>query len=380
MFTFEAAFHRYRRKHGMVKALEDYADLRDAPMQHALDATSSGPASLWPPEPTVLDFNEHFLELSNLRNGELPRWIALMILVWFIPLCLLLSAGTLWFLWDIAFVGDPQMPFPPNSLKELGLLLGMLVLAVLGVPVASMLWREFQSQVFTARCARYRFNRTTGKVYVLRPGRWGGNAVLEWSRVQAHVHWVPPAESTQSQDYATSLNNTAQELRREVNWSRQTGSEVDGSLAITGLLDLITGYSVPTYDLSDEARKKRRKTGYGGCLLLYWPPLDPADPQRRGEDLIWVGPRNSGERLWRYIQTFMQKGMDAVQAPAMPNEWLHKGRNPDHALNWLAECLCYWPTFPEEWSSDCGQKRREDGIGPEEPLRWAARLESPKAQ
>lgn len=31
MFTFEAAFHRYRRKHGMVKALEDYADLRDAP-------------------------------------------------------------------------------------------------------------------------------------------------------------------------------------------------------------------------------------------------------------------------------------------------------------------------------------------------------------
>lgn len=374
MFTFEAAFHRYRRKHGMVKALEDYADLRDAPMQHALDATSSDPAILWPPEPTVLDFNEHFLELSNLRNDELPRWAGLVVVVWFMPLCLLLSAGTLWFLWDIALVGDSQMPFPPNSIKELGVLLGMLLLAVLGVPMASMLWREFQSHVFTARCARYRFNRTTGKVYVLRPGRWGGNALLDWSRVQAHVHWVPPAESGQSQEYATSLNDRAQELRREVNWSRQSGSEVDSGLAIAGLLDLITGFSVPAYDLSDEAREKRRKMGYDGCLLLYWPPLDGSDPQRHGEDLIWVGPRNSGERLWRYIQTFMHKGMDAVQAPAMPDEWLHKGRNPDHVLNWLAECLCYWPVFPVEWKSEIGQIRRETGIGPEQPLKWPAKL------
>lgn len=374
MFTFEAAFHRYRRKHGMVKALEDYADLRDAPMQHALDGTSSDLAILWPSEPTVLDLNEHFLELSNLRNDELPRWAGLVVVMCFIPLCLLLSAGTLWFLWDVAFVGDPQIPFPPNSIKELGVLLGMLLLTVLGVPMASLLWREFQSYVFTARCARYRFNRTTGKVYVLRPGRWGGNAVLDWSRVQAHVHWVPPAESEQSQEYATSLNDRAEQLRREVNWSRQSGSEVDGSLAITGLLDLVTGFGVPAYDLSDEAREKRRKKDYGGCLLLYWPPLDAVDPQRRGEDLIWVGPRNSGGRLWCYIQTFMQKGMDAVQAPAMPSEWLHKGRNPDHVLNWLAECLCYWPVFPVGWNSEVGQTRRENGIGPEQPLTWPAKV------
>jgi hypothetical protein len=185
---------------------------------------------------------------------------------------------------------------------------------------------------------------------------------------------VPPAESEQSQEYATSVNERAQELRREVNWSRQTGGEVDSSLAITGLLDLISGSSVPAYDLSDEAREKRRKREYGGCLLLYWPPLDAADPERRGEDLIWVGPRNSGERLWHYIQTFMQKGMDAVQAPAMPGEWLHKGRNPDHVLNWLAECLCYWPVFPVEWKSEVGRIRREKGIGPEQPLNWPANL------
>lgn len=36
--------------------------------------------------------------------------------------------------------------------------------------------------------------------------------------------------------------------------------------------------------------------------------------------------------------------------------------------------LGYWPKFPEEWNSDCGQKRRESGIGPEEPLRWAAKV------
>lgn len=296
MFTFEAAFHRYRRKHGIARALADYADLQDAPMQHALDATSSGLAILWPPKPTVFDFNEHFLELSNLRNDEPPRWIALMILVVVIPLCLLMSVGLLWFLWDIVFVGDSHMPFPPNSLEELGLLLGMLVLSVLGVPMTLMLWRECQGRVFTARCARYRFNRTTGKAYVLRPARWGGNAVLDWSRVQAHVHWAPPAESAQSEE------------------------------------------------------------------------------QRRGEDLIWVGPRNSGERLWRYIQTFMQKGMDAVPAPDMPNDWMHKGRNPEHVFNWLAECLCYWPVFPAEWKSDVGQTRRENGIGPEQPLSWPAKL------
>jgi hypothetical protein len=43
-------------------------------------------------------------------------------------------------------------------------------------------------------------------------------------------------------------------------------------------------------------------------------------------------------------------------------------------LHSLAERLCYWPTFPEEWNSDCGQKRRESGIGPEEPLRWPCRV------
>ncbi|EJL67855.1 hypothetical protein AB4142_20530 [Variovorax sp. 2RAF20] len=374
MFTFEIAFHLYRRKHGIVKALADYADLQDAPMRHALKPTSSEPVILWPPEPTVFDFNEHFLELSNLRSGEAPRWIALVMRALFAPFCLIMGVGALWFLWNIVFVGDSRMPFPPTSFAELGLLLGVLALAIFSVPMTVMLWREFAGQIFTARCARYRFNRTTGKVYVLRPDRWGGNAMLDWSRAQAHVHWAPPIESAQNRHHAASVDETTQELHKQLNASRHFGWEVDGSLAYFGLLDLIMGLGVPRYDLSDEARRKRRSASSNGCLLLYWPPLNTADPQRRGEDLIWVGPSNSGERFWRYLQTFMQRGMDAVPAPEVPNAWICKGRDPDRVLNWLAECLCYWPVFPSEWKSDSGQARRESGIGPEQPLRWRAKL------
>jgi hypothetical protein len=38
----------------------------------------------------------------------------------------------------------------------------------------------------------------------------------------------------------------------------------------------------------------------------------------------------------------------------------------------LAERLCYWPTFPSAWNSDCGQPRREDGIGAQAPQDWQA--------
>ncbi|WP_295979495.1 hypothetical protein [uncultured Variovorax sp.] len=169
MFTFEVAFHRYRRKHGIAKALADYADLQGASMQHALKPTSSEPVISWPLDPTVFDFNEHFLELSNLGSGEAPRWLALVMRALFAPFCLIVGVGALWFCWNIVFVGDPRIPFPPTSLAELGLLLAVFGSALFSMPMTVLLWRDFEGQVFTARCARYRFNRTTGKVYVLRP-------------------------------------------------------------------------------------------------------------------------------------------------------------------------------------------------------------------
>ncbi|WP_081017388.1 hypothetical protein [Ralstonia solanacearum] len=165
------------------------------------------------------------------------------------------------------------------------------------------------------------------------------------------------------------------------------------------------------------ARQLRQERGGGPFgmrgLVLYWPPFDPNDPERKGEDVLWVGPKLAGEGLWQYIRTFMEEGMDKVPEPN-EYEWLRKGfhtpgqhleetelsasrvlddiggRGKNSAqtqftflmtflwapLHCLAERLCTWPTFPEEWNSDCGQKRREDGIGPEEPLRWTPSLES----
>jgi hypothetical protein len=165
------------------------------------------------------------------------------------------------------------------------------------------------------------------------------------------------------------------------------------------------------------ARQARQNNGGGPFsirgLVLYWPPLDPEDPERQGEDVLWVGPKLAGEGLWQYIRTFMEEGMDQVPEPS-EFEWLRKGfhtvgqhieetvlgpsrvldrmggRAPEGGISmqtgasfmagavWaplhcLAERLCTWPTFPEAWNSDCGQKRREDGLGPEKPLRWEAK-------
>ncbi len=143
-------------------------------------------------------------------------------------------------------------------------------------------------------------------------------------------------------------------------------------------------------------------------LVLYWPPLDADDPQRKGEELLWVGQWQSEVSDWEYIRRFMEEGMDAVPRPE-PSHYRRKGRSspmqhyweeemdpeirqaellgePDPRANlsligrllplpflladYLGQWLCYWPTFPKSWNSDCGQKRRESGIGPEEPLRW----------
>ncbi|PZQ71728.1 MAG: hypothetical protein DI563_17155 [Variovorax paradoxus] len=233
--------------------------------------------------------------------------------------------------------------------------------------VLAIIWYLLlRANFLTALTARYRFNRTTGKVYVLRPRQFGGNAVLDWHRVRAHPNWCAPP-------------------------------------------DLKPGWQ------HDEAlRNKRRGLGGGYMmrrgLVLYWPPFDESDPQRKGEDILWVGQWLAGRELWEYIRLFMERGMDAVPKPES-DEYRRKGRlsmcqhlweeqldstvrearlkgNPDPRgavtlgdyvrevpflpLNTLAQWLCWWPTFPKEWNSDCGQRRRESGIGPEEPLRWAA--------
>lgn len=354
MFDAEASLWVEQKKEGRRRAVEFVADINSWTELHESkeSARAETPPSLGLLR-SVLDHNEHFIELSNM--GEEDRSLVFMMLALMtVPLGCFLA----FWLFDMA-----TTPFLSKNW-----FISFVMGGVIGLGMSTLLYflwpQSFAPNFFTALRARYRFNRTTSKVYVLRPARYGGNVVLDWHRVKAHVDWCAP---------------------REMTWD----------------------------DLRDPVARKARQQNGGGPmsirgLVLYWPPLDDDDKERKGEEVLWVGPKLSGEGLWQYIRTFMEEGIDAVPAPRHFN-WLRKGFSgagehleetqlgPSKALEevtgqadamstavaisaapWaplhsLAERLCYWPTFPEEWNSDCGQRRRESGIGPEEPLRWDAK-------
>lgn len=356
MFRTEAGFVQYGKKHGQREAVELVADINqytrlfmpnDGPRRQELQ-----PGLGW--QRSLFDHNDHFVELSNM--DEESRSLILMLVG--------LLGGGLMFSAAGAIALTTKF-----GVSDLAYLLFVWIAPISLLWLNYVLWPYiFAGAFFTSLCARYRFNRTTRKVYVLRPKKYGGNVILDWDRVRAHVNWRAPNEMKHGN------------LRDPV---------------------------------ARKARQSERGGRYGsGGLVLYWPPFDKEDNERRGEEVLWVGPRLAGENHWQYIRTFMEEGIDKVPEPN-EFEWLRKGfhtpaqhteetelgasRALDRlgrsaegqssvqtdvtfllAVVWaplhtLAERLCYWPTFPEEWNSDCGQNRREDGIGPEEPLRWTAR-------
>lgn len=352
MFNVEAGFKRYAEKFGKKQAIEMVADINQytrlyTPKESPTEETAQ-PGLKY--SRSLFDYNEHFIELSNW--GEDLRTLFFMLAVLMFGIFPAIPIGGV-------IAGYVAGGFDFATIFLMMFLFGVLI-------VIAFLWSVIGAPVlFTHLRARYRFNRTTRKVYVLRPARYGGNVVLDWDRVQAHVMWRGRGEMTPEQ-----------------------------------LHD-------PT------ARLVRLNTLDFASVLLYWPPLDAKDPERKGEDVLWIGPELSDGALWQYIRTFMEEGIDAVPVPN-EYEWLRKGySNPAQHIEevdldlsrvkdrvqgrakegetslqtkatflssfmWapvhsLAERLCAWPTFPEEWNSDCGQKRRESGLGPEEPLRWTAR-------
>jgi len=365
MFLSECGYRQEQRSGGTPQALAYFADINQYTRLYGIQEGEI-PRRQGEPKPTrkekleqqklarpqlygmrtLFDFNEHFIELSNAEEEKRSLGFMLLILG-----ALILSV--------------PIFGVAAHFLRH-GVLDWVLCLMAIGVFALEyfFLWPYFLAPAFfTSLRARYRFNRTTRKVYALRPKKYGGNVILDWDRVQAHVRWAPPKSWTAEQLAA-----------------------------------------------SEVAREERlRSAGLDSNLLLYWPPLNANDPEREGEDVLWVGPSGSGEALWQYIRTFMEEGMDAVPRPS-EHEWLRKGFSgpgehleetvmhgshlrddiigkgtsgatfTNYATNFLwaplhslAERLCYWPTFPEEWNSDCGQKRRENGIGPEEPMRWTCK-------
>ncbi len=357
MFEAEAALRDARRKMGQRKAIELVADIN----AYTARRTPRQPASLRKKpdlkgQRCLFDLNEHFVELSN--PGEEDRSLMLVLNGAIVVATLVFAFVLAW-----ALVQVPLFSRDGLRLVGIGTCVGLLPLGYFTFGWSSLVAPTF----FTVLGARYRFNRSTRKVYVLRPARYGGNVVLDWDRVEAHVRWCAPRGMTH------------RELRDPV--ARETRQTVGrGPLEVRG-------------------------------LVLYWPPLDPQDPQRQGEEALWVGPNGAGRGLWEFLRAFMEEGLDKVPQP-QASEWRRKGfqtpeqylaesvlvepesamrrrsrqpQRPAHVwmsdrvaalkahLHCLAQRFCSWPTFPAEWNSDSGMRRREDGIGPEEPLRWEAR-------
>jgi hypothetical protein len=354
MFGIQNAFADSVRLYGRKNAVEVCLDIHEYTELHGPKESVGEPALNGR---QLFDFNEHFIELGPSEGSRSMNFMIfgtmIVILVAFFSILIFLISEKL---------SAPAEDFPP-----IWLLLFMGVAVAFAVFLFLFNWRIGGSRAmfFTALTGRFRFNRTTGKVYVLRPKRFGGNAVLDWSRVKAHTAW-------------------------RVSLMLEPGFQ------------------------HDPAKRQQRRGDGEGALLLYWPPLDPNDPEHKGEDFIRVGFGRFGAGLWEYIRRFMEEGMDAVPIPE-PYEYRRKGRHSMSEQMWeidlealvcqardkgeadpeafveanynglilaglpflplesMAQWLCYWPTFPVEWNSDCGQRRREKGIGAEEPLRWVAK-------
>jgi hypothetical protein len=356
MFEIENGFQSCVSEYGRKGAVEVTLDIHKYTKLHD-PKISTGEPDLNGHQ--LFDFNEHFIELGSPVGRRSMDFMFLIILVFGVS-----AIG--YFFVDLIFkkLFDPIKDAPPIWLiLEAGVVLAFVVF------LFNFSWRAvLRPAFFTALTARYRFNRTTGKIYVVRPKKFGGNAVLDWNRVKAHPSWCA----------AGTLN--------------------------------------PGFHHNPDLREERQNNGGGFFmmrgLLLYWPPFDAKDPERKGEDFFLVGTWLSGEGLWEYIRRFMEYGMDSVPAP-QPDEYRRKGRSsmiqhlyedlfdpfvreakrdgnpePESAIpgayalgqvltlpfNSLAQWLCYWPTFPKEWNSDCGQRQREKGIGVEAPLRWTAKI------
>ena len=352
MFEAPVALAWNRRKNGQKAAVEIVGDIHEYTKLYG------------PKEPVdvpylnarqLFDFNEHFIEWGSPMRD---RAMAVMLSMLVAALATLPALGLVAIVSLGARTGS--VGFFAYSAMAVGVAFAWFAVGVY--------WYNYlRATVLTALCARYRFNRTTRKVYVLRPRKFGGNVMLDWDQVKAHPYWRAP-----------------------------------------GALKLEPGFQ------HDPQLREARANASGGFmmtrgLLLYWPPFDEDDPKRKGEELLWVGQWQSGISDWEYIRRFMEEGMDAVPKPKA-SHYRRKGRSsmmqhywedemdpeirqaelmgePDPRraklsligrllplpflfLDRLGQWLCYWPTFPKEWNSDCGRTRRESGIGPEEPLRW----------
>ena len=208
MFFSENSFRQEQRRDGTEKALAYYADINSSTRLHEIQ---EGVRPRQENEPklkrkekleqqklahprlygmrTLFDFNEHFVELSNA--GEEKRSLGLMLFI----LCFSIIALPLY-----SFLDQVMGHGPRSTSWFIALAIGGAMCVTVLVLCYFFAWPYLLAPAFfTSLRARYRFNRTTRKVYALRPKKYGGNVVLDWDRVQAHVRWAPPKSWTAEQ-------------------------------------------------------------------------------------------------------------------------------------------------------------------------------------
>lgn len=273
--------------------------------------------------------NDRYLELSNpawdkqdaaaLSTFYVVPCLLLVIWGWYgLSLHPLLFGNIIFLFGSQPYEPDMAVMFWTSWLIFFPLALGAVVLLYLHFGLNGV-----HTAFFTYARGRIRFNRHTRKVYVLRPKRCGGNAVLDWDRLRAIV-------------------------------------DMDG-------YDLLTRKNI----------KPGRKLPYY-ALILYHPPFDASDPSAKGEDALFVGPSlasgDSAPPLWEYIRRYMEEGPGQHGIPALspltgstycgiPSSNQRKLEDPFASggfFYWLSVVTCTWPKFPQEWQSDSGLGEPED--------------------
>ncbi|MFS2168356.1 MFS transporter, partial [Variovorax sp. Varisp62] len=176
MFLSESGYRQEQRSGGTPQALAYFADINQYTRLYGIHEGME-PRQENEPKPTrkekleqqklvrprlygmrtLFDFNEHFIELSNAEEEKRSLGFMLLLLG-----ALILSV--------------PVFGATAHFLRH-GMLDWVLCLMVLGVFALEyfLVWPYFFAPAFlTSLRARYRFNRTTRKVYALRPKKYGG--------------------------------------------------------------------------------------------------------------------------------------------------------------------------------------------------------------
>jgi hypothetical protein len=179
MFGIESGFADSVRLYGRPAAVEVCLDI------HKYTELHSPKESVGEPKLNgrqLFDFNEHFIELGSPNGNRSTDFMVFGVLIFIVMVFCYIFALLIFKRVTGAY---RHIPPPVWAILFTGIAIAAAVF------LCRFNWYSgSRAMFFTALVARFRFNRTTGKVYVLRPKKFGGNAVLDWNCVKAHIAWL----------------------------------------------------------------------------------------------------------------------------------------------------------------------------------------------